>query len=674
MSFVRTSGRCHESGTQEFSIFINVSKVLAVKALIQFAGYQLDPDARSLRRDNRPIALNPKTFDLLLYLVTHPHQVVTKDQLLTAVWPDSFVEESNLTQHVFLLRKAMATNQQADPIVVTIPGKGYQFTATVEPVPREGATRVGGEQMLESAQSETGMVVEGETDGESPVPAALPVPHQRRGRWFWAKVVATAGALAVVTAAGYFSYKEFGNAPSNSAVSIVVLPFINLTGDPSKEYLSDGVTEEMITGLARSEGGQLRVIARTSAMSYKSTNKTIRQIAQELGVQYVLEGSVQSEGDHLHVTAQLIRGDDQTHVWADTFDGDTGQILKFENHLTGSVAHSLSLTLLAGKTTEHIPVNNAAHDAYLQGLYYVAQRSRTGLNSALQSFGTAVAQDPQYARAYAELAITYNLMGQYSFMDATQAHSQAKAAALQAIAADPDLAEAHAALGLNKWFYEWNPAAAEKELLQAIQLEPTNVDARHWYALVLMTSGHLPDAEKQMRVALALDPKALILRTNLGWLHYMDRQYPRAIQEIQSVVNENPDFLTAHYKLWWAYSVTGDVPHAWKELDAIAHVIFTPDNEKGIVAVYERQGYAASLKAVTSSGDGTYLKSLVDDARCMSFAGDKAGALEFLDRALQDREGWMVFLESDPAFDSLRSDPKYSRLVQEVRSVSNSFQ
>jgi len=646
--------------------------VLAVKALIQFAGYQLDPDARSLRRDNRLVALNPKTFDLLLYLATHPHQVVTKDQLLTAVWPDSFVEESNLTQHVFLLRKAMATNQQADPIVVTIPGKGYQFTATVEQIPRDGATR--GERMLESAQSETGMVVEEETDDESPVRMAVSVPHQRRGRWFWAKASTTVGVLAVVIAAGYFSYKRFGNAESHSAVSIVVLPFTNLTGDPSKEYLSDGVTEEMITGLARSEGGQLRVIARTSAMSYKPTSKTIRQIAQELGVQYVLEGSVQSEGDHLHVTAQLIRGDDQTHVWADTFDGDTGQILKFENHLTGSVAHSLSLTLLAGKTAEHTPINNAAHDAYLQGLYYVAQRSRIGLGNALQSFGTAVAQDPQYARAYAELAVTYNLMGQYSFMDTNQAHSQAKAAALQAIAADPDLAEAHAALGLNKWFYEWNPAAAEKELLQAIQLEPTNVDARHWYALVLMTSGRLPDAEKQMRVALALDPKALILRTNLGWLHYTDHQYPRAIQEIQSVVDENPDFLTAHYKLWWAYSVTGDVPRAWKELDAVAHLIFTTDGEKEIVTVYEKEGYAASLKAVTSSSDGSHLRSLVDDARCMSFAGDKAGALEFLDRALQDREGWMVFLESDPAFDSLRSDPKYSRLVQEVHSVSNSFQ
>jgi TolB-like protein/DNA-binding winged helix-turn-helix (wHTH) protein/Flp pilus assembly protein TadD len=644
-----------------------------VNDLIQFAGYQLDPDTRSLRRDRNLIALNPKTFDLLLYLVKHPQQLITKDELLTAVWPDSFVEENNLTQHVFLLRKALAATGQDEPMVITVPGKGYQFTAAVEQLPRSGATQAAGELVLHSVQSVTRMVVEEETDDEAPVRAALPAPRPRRARGLWAMSAAIIGALAVVViAAGYFGYKKFENAQSHSAVSIVVLPFTNLTGDPSKEYLSDGITEEMITRLARSEGGQLRVIARTSAMSYKSTGMVVRQIAQELGVQYVLEGSVQSEGNHLRVTAQLIRGNDQTHVWADTFDGDTGQVLEFESRLTDSVAQSLSLKLLA-RTTEHTPLNDAAHNAYLQGLYYVSQRSRAGLHNALQSFGTAVAQDPQYARAYAELAVTYNLLGQYSWMDTSQAHSQAKAAALQAIAADPNLAEAHAALGFSKWFYEWNPAAAENELLEAIQLEPTNVDARHWYALVLMTSGRLVDAEKQMRAALALDPKALILRTNLGWIYYTDHQYPLAIQEIEPVVNENPDFLTAHYKLWWIYSVTGDVPRAWKELRAVAHLIFTPDYEDKIVAVYEKEGYAESLKAMTSINDWNYSGSLVDGARCMSFAGDKPAALEFLERALKAREGWMVFLESDPAFDSLRSDPGYSRILREVRSVANSF-
>jgi TolB-like protein/Tfp pilus assembly protein PilF len=603
--------------------------------------------------------------------------VVTKDELIQAVWPDSFVEENNLTQHISLLRKALGDKSN---YIATVPGRGYQFTAKVQAeAPADLCSeKQPGDLVVQRVRERTHVVIEESLPAPAPVPEIVGIssrpssldfsPSQLvasrpRGRKI---IVGVCGLAVVVIVAGYFSYKRFGHAPSHPVVSIVVLPFTNLTGDPAKEYLSDGVTEEMINSLARAEGGQMRVIGRTSSMSYKSTSKAVREIARELGVQYVLEGSVQSEGSRLHVTAQLIRGDDQTHFWADSFDGDSGQILEFENRLAGSVAHSLSLTLLAGKAPEHAPLNPAAHDAYLEGLYSLSQRSRPGFENALQSFGTAVAEDPQYARAYAELAVTYNLMGQFNWMDTPQAHSQAQAAALQAIAADANLAEAHAALGFNQWFYEWNSAAAEKELLQAIQLEPTNVDARHWYALVLMTSGRLADAEKQMRAALALDPKALILRTNLGWLHYLDRQYPLAIQEMQSVVNENPDFLTAHYKLWWTYSAAGDVPHAWSELQAVAHLIFTPENEKRIVAVYDKEGYAASLKALVFSPAGYSWEGSVDDARCMTFAGDKAAAFDFLERALKNREGWMIFLQSDPAFDPLRSDPEYIRLVREL--------
>jgi TolB-like protein/DNA-binding winged helix-turn-helix (wHTH) protein/Flp pilus assembly protein TadD len=654
---------------------------LSFKELYRFDEFELDPSRRTFVRNGTPVLISPKAFEVLAYLVSNPGRVVIKEELLKAVWPDSFVEESNLAQHISWLRKALADRSN---YIVTVPGRGYQFTAKVQT--RASADLFPEEQpgdiLVHGVSERTHVVIEESSLAPTPVPEAagnssrptslnsspsrLAASKPRRR-----KIIAVVAALAVVVVVvGYFSHKEFGKALVHPAVSIAVLPFTNLTGDPAKEYLSDGVTEEMINDLARAEGGQLRMIARTSSMSYKSTHKAVREIAQELGVQYVLEGSVQSEENHLHVTAQLIRADDQTYLWADTFDGDTGQILEFENRLTDSVARALSLTLLAGKTPEHTPRNYAAHDAYLQGLSYLAQRSRPGFENALQSFGTAVAQDPQYARAYAELAVSYNLIGQFGWMNTNQAHSQAKAAAMQAIAADANLSEAHAALGFIRWFYEWNSAAAEKELLQAIQLEPTNVDARHWYALVLMTSGRTADAEKQMRTALALDPKALILRTNLGWLLYMGRQYPLAIQEMQSVVKDDPDFLTAHYKLWWAYSVTRDVPHAWKELEAVARLIFTPDSEKEIVTVYEKQGYAAALKAMTFSSD-RYLSGLVDDARCMTFAGDKAAALEFLERALRNREGWMIVVESDPAFDPLRSDPEYSRLVRELHTVSD---
>jgi TolB-like protein/DNA-binding winged helix-turn-helix (wHTH) protein/Flp pilus assembly protein TadD len=654
-----------------------------LKGLYRFDEFELNPSERTFSRNRTPILVSPKAFEVLACLVRNPRRVVTKDELLKAVWPDSFVEESNLTQHISLLRKALGAKSN---YIVTIPGRGYQFTAKVQTVTSAGMypERQPGEIVVQRVRERTRVLIEESSPRPpadlEPVSNASPAaslditPNRwvapKRGRW---RAVAAISALAVVViVAGYFIYKPYENVSIRPATSIAVLPFTNLTGDPAKEYLSDGLTEEMINGLARVNSRQLRVIARTSSMSYKSTKKTVRQIAQELGVQYVLEGSVQCEGNHLHATAQLIRGGDQTHLWADTFDGDASQILEFERRLTDSVARSLSLALSAEKTTEHTPPNSAAHDAYLQGLYSLSQRSRSGFESALRSLGTAVAEDPEYGRAYAELAVTYNLMGQYTWMDPLNAHSQGKAAALQALATDPGLAEAHAALGFNQWFYEWNSAAAEKELLQAIQSEPTNVDARHWYAMVLMTSARLGEAAKQMRAALALDPKAPILRTNLGWLHYLERQYPLAIQEMQGVANDNPDFVTAHYKLWWAYSVTGDTSHAWKELQAVAHLIFSPVNEEKIVTAYQQEGYTASLKTLVAFASKDYSQSFVDDARCMTFAGDKAAALKFLERALKFREGWMVLVETDPAFDSLRSAPEYSRLVRELRTISDS--
>lgn len=653
---------------------LRVVMPLSFKDLYRFDEFEVDPSKRAFLRSGIPVLISPKAFDVLLYLVANPSRVVTKEELLHAVWPDSFVEESNLAQHVSWLRKGLTDKSN---YIVTVPGRGYQFTAQVRTqVPAGGSISInsdGSPLPVAASVLPANSAPNSDSSSAREVPsraAATSLVTENHRSWTILAAVAALGVVIIVV--GFFSYKKLTYARLRPPVSIAVLPFANQTGDPAKEYLSDGVTEEMINGLTRVEGGKLKVIARTSAMSFKSTGKSVAEIAKELGVEYVLEGSVKAEGNRLHVTAELIRGDNQTYVWADSFDGDSGQILEFENHLTDAVARSLSLTLLAEKAPEHIPISNEAHEAYLQGLYFLAQRSNTGLENALQNFGTAVAKDPQYARAYAELAVTYNLLGQFGWMSTDQARSQARAAALQAIAADANLAEAHAALGFNRWFYEWNPRAGEDELLEAIHLEPTNVDARHWYALVLMTSGRPAEAEQQMRAALALDPKALILRTNLGWLHYTNRQYPLAIQEMQSVVQQNPDFLTAHYKLWWAYSVTRDTPHAMQELMAVARLQFKTDDANKIATAYEKHGYPAALGAATEATHEYPPYLLIDDARRLSFAGDQKASLEQLQHALASREGWVIFVESDPAFDALRSDPEYVSLVRELHASSQS--
>jgi len=653
---------------------------LSIRELYRFQEFELNPARRTLLRNGCLVQISPKAFDVLVYLVSNHGRVVLKDELMKAVWPDSFVEDSNLTQHVSWLRKALA--DQSD-FIVTIPGRGYQFTGEVLPdkvsdsLPDECTDCVVVHRLRERAH----VVIEESTKVSDRVAritdASLgKIPPEFNTDWRMnagsqrAKTaVILVLLLAGIISVGYFGFKKAKGTAIRPTVAVAVLPFRNLTGDPAKEYLSDGITEEMINSLTRAEGEQLRVIARTTAISFKDTRKSIPEIARELDVQYILEGGVQSEGPRLHVTTQLIRANDQSQLWGDSFDGDSGQILDFETRLTRSVAQSLSLRLTAQSTAEHTP-GSTAHDAYLRGLYSLSLRSRAGFKDALRHFSTAVAEDPQYARAYAELAVTYNLMGQYNWMETEQANSQAKAAARQALAVDSSIAEAHSALGFNEWFYGWNTPAASDELAEAIRLEPTNVDAHHWFGEVLMTSRRFDDAERQMRIALALDPKSLILRTNIGWLHYSQHQFPLAIQEMQAVVRENPDFVTAHYKLWWAYSVSGDAASAWTELRIVAHLIFTSDEEKALTQINETQGYDAVLRALASSSGGYYSQAIVDDARCMAFLKDKTATLQFLERGLNEREGWMVVVESDPAFDFLRSDPEYKTLVRKLHTPS----
>ena len=262
-------------------------------------------------------------------------------------------------------------------------------------------------------------------------------------------------------------------------------------------------------------------------------------------------------------------------------------------------------------------------------------------------------------------------MGQYNWMSPANARSQALGAAKQALSLDPADAEAHAALGFSLWFYQWDVAAAEEEFRKAISLEPGNVDAHHWYEQLLMTQGRFPEAEQQMQAALDVDPQSPILRTNLGWLYYFEGKFPQAIEQLQSVVKENPNFLTAHYKLWYTYSTMGNEALAAQEFQEVARSITDPAHEQQILSAYRNSGYTGALKELTAGGDAEYYGSKVDGARCMMFAGDRAGALEFLKRAYEDQEGWLIYAPSDPAFAGLRNDAQFRQIIARIQKTSD---
>ncbi|HEY1767478.1 MAG TPA: winged helix-turn-helix domain-containing protein [Terracidiphilus sp.] len=621
-----------------------------MKAGCRFGPFALDLHSGDLSRNGRPVRLQEKPRSLLLALVERPGVLVSRRELHERLWPnDTFVDfEDGLNAAMSKLREALDDDSQSPRYIETVRGRGYRFMAKVQPF---------GETEAPSAEPTLPAVPAG--GPPETAPGMRPLIRAAAGGLLVFLVLGCAALLFVRWRAAHMR-----------TVSIAVLPFTNMTGNVDRDYVCSGITEELIVRLGHLAPGQLRVIAPASAQMYANSSKLPQQIGRELNVQYLIEGSLQQQGATVHVAAQLVRVDDQSRLWANTYEGDLSDQFEFEANVADSVGHALSLRVPALIGPEYRPGKYEAHDAYLKGLYFFSQRTKLGFHQAVESFGDAVAIDPKYAAAYAELADTYNLMGQYSWMNAGDAHSLAWAAAEQALSLDPSLAEAHVALGFSYWYYQWDFPAAEAEFRKAIALEPDNVNAHHWYEQLLMTAGRDAEAERQIRAALDVDPRSRILRTNLGWLYEYEGRFSQAAEQVRSVLAENPNFLGAHYKLWYIYSAAGDQARANEEFEWVIGAIAEPAHAKKMQDLARSQGYRMALTEFALSDDGEYYGSIVDGARGLASVGDSAGALSLLERAYQAHEGWMVYVEADPAFAALHANPRFQQLIDRFHKSS----
>lgn len=626
----------------------------SVRAGYRFGPFALDLRSGDLGRNGRAIRLQEKPRSLLLALVERRGELVTRKELHEHLWPnDTFVDfEDGLNAAMSKLRDSLDDDSQSPRYIETVRGRGYRFVAKVEVV---------GETAEPQPAPATPAIPA--VPPEASQPAPIP-PRQILSN------TAAAILLACLALAGAAIFLVRWRAAHSHPISIAVLPFANMTGDATRGYVCNGITEELIARLGRLAPGQLRVIAPASAQTYANSSKTAQQIGHELNVQYLIEGSLEQQGANIRVAAQLVRVDDQSRVWANVFEGDLSDQFEFEASVADSVGHALSLHVPSLAHAEYRPGKYEAHDAYLKGLYFSSQRTKLGFEQAIESFSNAVAIDPKYAPAYAQLAATYNLMGQYGWTNPDNARSQGWAAAKQALSLDPTLAEAHAALAFSYFYYQWDTPNAEAEFRKAIALEPDNVDAHHWYGQFLMTAGRFPEAEDELQAALDVDPRSPILRTNLGWLYEYESRFPQAIAQVQTVLAENPNFLAAHYKLWYIYSAMGDQAHGSQEFQWVVQGIADPAHQANIMGILRNQGYPAALREFASSDDTDYFGSQVDGARCLAAIGDSAGAIGLLERGYQEHEGWMVFVQADPAFAALRSDPRFQNLIAEIRKKS----
>jgi adenylate cyclase len=463
-------------------------------------------------------------------------------------------------------------------------------------------------------------------------------------------------------------------APSQAGL----LPFANLSNDPEQEYFSDGLTEETITDLGEINPEQLGVIARTSSTAYKHTNKTITQIGQELGVDYVLEGSVRREGGATRISAQLIRVKDQVHLWAHSYDREAGGLLALQNELGRAIAQQVQVQLAAPygsrSARKYVP-NPESYEFYLKGRFYMNKRTWRELTQSTEYFQQSIDKDPGFALAYAGLADSYlaNSIGSPQEFD-----PRAKAAAIRALELDDDLAEAHTVLGAVKADFEFDWLGAEREFKRAIELDPNDADAHYRYSFHYLTPlGKSDQAIAEMKKALELDPFSRIDNTVLGLAYFYGGRNDEALKQFLKAVELNPDFFVTYYHLAWLYAQLGQFPDAITMLTKGR--LLAGDHRAKIAASDE----VSLRKAFAARGPKGFWQEMLsqgskDDPEIGEFGmpqllarlGDTEKALQGLNRGFDERASLITHVNVDPAFDSLHSDPRFLSLVSRVGLAS----
>ena len=490
---------------------------LKSKHLYGFDSYRLDDVERVLLRDGQPITLPPKDLETLLVLVERAGHIVEKEGLLEKVWPGVFVEEGNLARHIFNLRQVLGDTADGRKYIETIPRRGYRFVAAVhedgEPVVPHLATPRASDQTRTTIR--LGL---------------------KKGLWWTALLVALA-VTTVLVSRHFWTPRN----PSPQRAMLAVLPFVNLSGDAREDYFADGLTEEMIAQLGQLQPAQLGVIARTSTVRYKDTKETAAQIARELGVGYLLEGSVRRGRDRVRVTAQLIQAAEQTHLWAETYEQPLTDVLSIQREIAEKITHSLSIQLLPAATSVSAisHTNLESHDKYLLGLHALGQGTRDSENKAIQYFQEGIAKDPKDARLYAALAEAYTAMNTY-YSSPTEVMPRAKEAALRALELNPNLASARVKLGDVHLLFDWDWPAAEKEYRRALDLNPNLPEAQLGYATYLATLGRFDEAISRVQQAYLFDPLALESRNEALWIYYFSGRMPETVEQAQKTIELEP--------------------------------------------------------------------------------------------------------------------------------------
>jgi TolB-like protein/DNA-binding winged helix-turn-helix (wHTH) protein/cytochrome c-type biogenesis protein CcmH/NrfG len=619
-----------------------------------FGSFLLDPAERRLALDGRDLRLSPKVFETLVLLVERHGLLVDKDDLMKALWPGTFVEEVTLARNISLLRKALgdAAGQDQSQYIETVSKRGYRFIADVKEIYQPAA--------------QSGGSLEG--DSESVAPGVFGTWWRHRRAW----IVAVGFVLLVMGIAASWRFKVLHQS-SGPIRSLAVLPLENLSGDPDQEYFVDGMTDELITDLAQIHS--LRVISRTSVMQFKHTKKTLPEIAKELNVDAVVQGSVSRSGSDVHITAQLLDARQDRHLWAASYERQMADIVSLQTQVATAIANQVKANLTPeenARLKKIRPVNPQAYDAYLKGLYIENRKHAEPPGKAVGYLEQAVTIDPNYAEAWAQLGNSYVFFSEsVGAKDRPAIISKARAAIGKALELDPKLSVAYASSGVVKMWYDWDWAGANRDLKRAIELDPNSSVAHRYYAHYLMLHRRFDEALEENKLAIDLAPFEILATAHLTQLYRAEHQPDKVIEVCKRVLEMDPAHTGVYGALADAYAAKGQ----WAE------AIGTVDHLQELHLI-GRIGYLVEIAPIWA-GSGDKVRADAAMAEVKEFAkhheipslvfayyearfGDRDEAFQWLEKAYQERDPGLGTIEIEVSLDNLRSDPRFQDLERRV--------
>jgi TolB-like protein/DNA-binding winged helix-turn-helix (wHTH) protein/Flp pilus assembly protein TadD len=626
--------------------------------IIRFEDFELDRGAFELRRAGRVVRLERIPLELLFLLAERRGLLVAREDILESIWgKDVFVDADNsINTAVRKIRQALKDNPEEPRFVQTVPGKGYRFVMPADGVLTATPAR----------------------PPDAPVRETFAKPAGRPQWPLWLPLAAVLILALIILVAALLRRSK----PNAGRVMLAVLPFQNMSNDPGQEYFSDGLTEETITDLGQLSPEHLGVVARTSAMAYKHTNKSVSQIGRELGVDYILEGSVRREGGQARVSAQLIRVSDQTHVWAQNYQRDLHDLLQIQNELGTAIARQVQGNLTPQQLVDLSKIRSVdpeAYDLYLKGRFYWNERNPAAIKQSVAYFQQAIAKDPNFALAYVGLADSYNIGNIVGAYSPSESLPEAKVAATKALTLDPSLAEAHAALGMEKSHYEFDFPGAEKEFLWALELNPNSAYAHLFYSnCYLSPMGRMSEAIAENKKALELDPLSLPINNFMAMTYMFAGDYQKSSQQFLHTIAMDPTFPLAHEYFSFLLKMMGRFEEGIKEHEKAAVLGgSSPEDAAAEAAIMqqalkkggEKELWQKTLEVVLArqkQSNGEVMSSGLM-AAIYALAGDKDSAFKWLDKAYSERDGEdITLLRCDPSYKNLRGDPRFVNLLRRL--------